>query len=134
MFQAPLRYGGWGLASAVRTSPAAYLGSLAAARSAPALAAFSKADGPVPSTSLLHTWIQGSLDAVVEATHASQEELPPSASTFVRHFTSASSSTSSSLQHTLSAQASSHRHEASMERARELRRVLKNVSGRMYEE
>ena len=40
LLRAPLRHGGFGLASALQTSPAAYLGSLAAVASAPALAQY----------------------------------------------------------------------------------------------
>ena len=52
--RAPLRHGGFGLASARQTSPAAYLGSLAAVACAPTFAPYSNPDSPLPSSTQLY--------------------------------------------------------------------------------
>ena len=128
LLRAPLRYGGFGLTSALRTSPAAYLGSMAAVKAAPAFAKYCQADCPLPATTLLHGWIQGSMASVIEATPECAEHLPASASTFFQHFSSPSPSStyktlahSSTLQHTLSSLANSSDHEASLTRAKQMR-------------
>ena len=106
LMRAKLRHGGFGLTSAIQTSPAAYLGSLSTVGSAPAFTAYSKADGvPLPSDSLLHSWIENSMKTITATTPESGEHLPTSASSFFRRF-SKSPSFSSSLQHLLSEQAS----------------------------
>ena len=66
--QAKLRHGGEGLTSAERTSPAAYLGSLAAVATAPVFAPYSDVDCPLESDSLLLGWIEHSTLQVVETT------------------------------------------------------------------
>ena len=57
--QAKMRYGGQGLTSAVRTSPAAYLGSLATVATAPEFAPYTDDDCPLESESLLLGWSSG---------------------------------------------------------------------------
>ena len=54
LLRARLKDGGFGLTSAQLTSPAAYLGSLAAAHSTPALLGYTPQDRPLPSGTLLH--------------------------------------------------------------------------------
>ena len=61
LLRAPLRHGGFGLTSALTTSPAAYLGSVAAVSAAPAFVPYSQPDCVLPSSSLLHGWIEGSV-------------------------------------------------------------------------
>jgi hypothetical protein len=124
LLRAPLRYGGFGLASALQTSAAAYLGSMAAVTAAPAFAKYSQPDSPLPSTALLHRWIAGSMESVIEATPECKDHLPSSASTFFQHFSSSSSSSASpSLQHTLSSLATKSVFTASLTRAQQLRGV-----------
>ena len=118
ILQGRLRHGGWGLTSARATSPAAYLGSLAAVHSAPVFAAYCDADTPLPRDSLLHGWIDSSMQQLMAATPEASEHLPPSPSSFFSHYAKASPSISSSLQSALSVQASSHSFEASLSAAR----------------
>ena len=109
--RATLRHGGFGLTSAVQTSPAAYLGSLAALRSCPVFADYGAKDGsPLPATLQLHGWIASSMKEVQKAapTCGMLGLLPASASVFFQHFASQPSTTSSSLQSALSKQAKNH--------------------------
>jgi hypothetical protein len=128
ILRAKLRHGGFGLTSAVHTSPAAYLGSLAAVAPAPAFAPYRKADCPLPPDTLLHGWISSSMKTIVAATPACSELLPSTASTFFQHFSKPSSSKtskkspSSSLQHSLSSQATKHSHLASLSHARQMKK------------
>jgi hypothetical protein len=125
--QAKLRHGGCGLTSAVRTSPAAYLGSLAAVAAAPEFAPHTDADCPLESQSLVAGWIEQSIRQVVEATPSLAADLPTDASTFFHHIatirTYPSTSTSAPLQRHLSAQAALHSHEAFLTRCREMKKV-----------
>jgi hypothetical protein len=118
LLQTPLRYGGFGLTAAVRTSPAAYLGSLAAVADIPAFAEFRKPDS-LPEDQPLHGWIADSMRAVLDASPEAEQHLPSTASSFVHHFAAASSSVSSSLQRTLSTLATKHQFDASLSAARE---------------
>jgi hypothetical protein len=120
--QGRLRHGGWGLTSARTTSPAAYLGSLAAVHSAPVFAAYRDADTPLPRDSLLHGWIDSSMRQLLAATPETSEHLPSSASSFFSHYAKASPSLSSSLQSTLSLQATSHSFEASLSAAQAMKK------------
>jgi hypothetical protein len=123
--QAKLRHGGEGLTSALRTSPAAYLGSLAAVATAPAFAPYTDADRPLESESLLLGWIERSMHQVVEATPSLADTLPTKASAFFHHVTSTRSSTpaSTSLQRQLSSQAALHAHKVFMGRCWEMRKM-----------
>ena len=123
--QAKLQYGGEGLTSAVRTSPAAYLGSLAAVATALEFAPYTAADCPLEADQLVLRWIEQSMQQVVEATPSLAAALPAHASTFFHHVTTTrtSQSTSSSLQRQLSAQAASHSHNAFLSRCWEMRKV-----------
>jgi hypothetical protein len=121
ILQAKLRHGGFGLTSAVRTSPAAYLASVAAVGSASAFAAYRKEGCPLPSDALLHGWIDSSLATTIAATPASSEHLPSSTASFFQHFSKPSAS--SSLQHTLSSQASQHSYQASLNHAHKMKKT-----------
>ena len=101
--QAKLRHGGLGLTSAVRTSPAAYLGSLAAVAAAPEFAPHADADCPLQPASLLAGWLEHSVQQVKEATPSSAALLPSDAASFFHHVASTRTypRPSSSLQHQL---------------------------------
>ena len=118
LLRAPLRHGGFGLTSAVKTSPAAYLGSLAAVKVAPAFVQYSQPNSPLPSSTLLHGWIEESMASVIEAAPECREHLPTSASSFFQHFTSPSKS--SPLQRTLSLLATESESKASLTRAKQM--------------
>jgi hypothetical protein len=118
LLQTPLRYGGLGLTAAARTSPAAYLGSLAAVADIPAFTEFRTPDS-LPEDLPLHGWIADSMRAVLDASPEVEKHLPSTASSFIHHFATASSSVSSSLQRTLSTLASKHQFDASLSAARE---------------
>jgi hypothetical protein len=118
LLQLKLTDGGFGLTSAVRTSPAAYLGSLAAVKDASAFLPYSSGKSPLPSVSLLHRWIGQSMDQLTAATPSSASILPSSPSSFFSHFANVSSSSASTLQSTLSLQAAEHTHKASLTAAR----------------
>jgi len=122
ILRSKLSHGGFGLTSALQTSPAAYLGSLAAVREAPALAAYSNEKHPLPASTQLHGWIQNAIETHVRLSPDSATSLPTTASTFFHHFATSSPSYSSSLQGTLSAQATSHMLEASLTAAKQARR------------
>ena len=126
--RAPLRHGGFGLTSARKTSPAAFLGSMAAVAAAPVFAPYSEPDCPLPATSLVHGWIEDSMRTILDDVRASQDEmtkceslLPPSAATFFQHFAPRSPSFKNSpayvLQHELSSQATATTYKASLQRA-----------------
>jgi hypothetical protein len=123
--QAKLQHGGEGLTSAVRTSPAAYLGSLAAVATAPEFAPYTVADCPLESDLLVLGWIEQSMQQVVEATPLLAAALPTQASTFFHHITTtrSSSSISTSLQRQLNSQADLHSHKAFLSRCWEMRKV-----------
>jgi hypothetical protein len=123
--RAPLRHGGFGLTSALHTSPAAFLGSMAAVTSAPAFVPYSQLDSPLPCASMLHGWIESSMDAITDKSPECRALLPATASTFFQHFPPRSPSTpkSSSLQHQLSSQATDSIFEASLQLAKEMRKV-----------
>ena len=116
--------GGFGLTSALQTSPAAYLGSLAAVRKATVFTPFACEDNPLPSDSLLHGWIGSSMQLITNATPTSADSLPPSASSFFYHYTSPNvdPKVSSSLQRTLSSQANSYAHQATLTAARKMKK------------
>jgi hypothetical protein len=122
---APLRHGGFGLTSALYTSPAAYLGSMAAVACAPAFVPSASSDCPLPRASLAHGWIQGSMDAITDVSPECKELLPATASSFFQHFSTRSASTSkpSSLQHELSSQAIDSLFSASLQLAKEMKKV-----------
>jgi hypothetical protein len=126
--RAPLRHGGFGLTSARKTSPAAFLGSMAAVAAAPVFDPYSQPDCPLPSTSLVHGWIEDSMRTILDDVRASQDEttkceslLPPSAATFFQHFAPRSPSFKNSpafvLQHELSSQATASTYKASLQHA-----------------
>ena len=119
--RAPLRHGGFGLTSALRTSPAAYLGSIAAVAAAPAFVRYSQPQSPLPCNSLLHGWVQGSIDAIVDESPECRPLLPTTASSFFQLF--APSVTPSSLQHQLSQQATESVFKASLQLAKEMKKV-----------
>ena len=114
------RSSGFGLTSALYTSPAAYLGSMAAVSSAPAFAPYTSPDCPLPLASLAHGWIKGSMDAITDASPECKKMLPAQASAFFQHFPPRSSS--SSLQHELSLQATHSVFTASLQRAKEMKK------------
>ena len=111
LLRAPLRHGGFGLTSARQTSPAAYLGSLAAVASAPAFAPYREPDCPLPASAQLSAWIAGSVAALVDAAPECEALLPPSPSVFFQHRTVL---TTSSLKRALSQQATNSFHTASL--------------------
>jgi hypothetical protein len=118
LLQDRLRHGGFGLTPALTTSPAAYLGSLAAVHSLPVFAAYCDADTPLPSTFALHGWIDSSMQQLKQACPEAAQHLPSSASSFFAHYTNASPSVSSALQTTLSMQAASYSYDASLSTAK----------------
>ena len=118
--RAPLRHGGFGLASARQTSPAAYLASLAAVACAPTFAPYGNPDSPLPSSTQLYDWIASSIAALVDAAPECEALLPPSPSVFFQHETIL---TTSSLQHELSQQATNSFHKASLQRATDTKKT-----------
>ena len=115
LLRAPLRHGGFGLTSAYQTSPAAYIGSLAAVASAPAFARYGNPQQSLPANTLLHGWIANSMATLIDAAPPCAELLPPNAAVFFQHPTI---TRSSSLQRTLTQQATDYHHQASLQRAR----------------
>ena len=81
-----IRHGGFGLTSALQTSPAAFLGSMAAVTAAAVFLPFSPSNCPLPYTSLLHGCVKKSMRSIVQDAPDCKELLPSSASTFFQHF------------------------------------------------
>ena len=113
LLQRKLRDGGWSLIPAVRTSPAAFLGSLAGCHAEPAFAAYC-GTSPLPHTSLLHGWIDDSLQRVRQAAPGDEYQavieplLPVTAGFFFNFYSEAAPSVTTKLQHTLNAKANQH--------------------------
>ena len=124
ILRAPLRHGGFGLTSAERTAPAAYLGSMAAVSNAPAFAANRQPES-LPAGSALHSWIEDSMRTVLDHAPANSKHLPATAASFISHFHAAPAAMRHTLQRTLSSQATKHSHEASLSAARN----VKNIDG-----
>ena len=123
LLQRKLRDGGAALVPAARTSPAAFLGSLATCLAEPAFAAYSHTT-VVPRTSLLHCWIDDCIARVREAAPSGEYQadieplLPDTASTFFS-FCSANPSATATLQRSLNAKATTRIVEAAVERMKE---------------
>ena len=120
LLRAPLRHGGFGLTSALQTSLAAYLGSLAAVASAPEFAAYNNPAHMLPANAPLYGWIATSMATLIDTAPPCAALLPPSAAVFFQHPTILHSS---SLQRTLSQQATEYTHQASLQRAREAKKT-----------
>ena len=125
--RAPLRHGGFGLTSALSTSPAAFLGSMAAvaAGGAPVFLPHSQPDCPLPSTSLLYGWLEDSMQKV--RVHQLAPQLPATAASFFQHFPprlpSSRDLSAFVLQRELSSQATSNTYKASLQRTKELEKT-----------
>ena len=108
----------------MRTSPTAFLGSLASCHAEEAFAQYSGA-APLPQGSLLHDWVDDSLQRVRRAapggTYQSDLDplLPATAGTFFSFISSADSSVATKLQHTLTAKANLHQLKATVKRMKE---------------
>ena len=119
LLQRRLRDGGWGL-SAESTSPAAFLGSLATCHAEPAFVGYS-GNTPLPSTSMLHGWIDDSIQRVRRAAPGAEYQtgieplLPDTASDFFHHYSTADLSVTTKLQHSLNAKATSQNIKAAIE-------------------
>ena len=128
LLQRKLRDGGWGLTPAVRTSPAAFLGSLATCHAEPAFAEYSGAT-PLPYTSLLRGWIEDSMQRVRHAVAGDKYQseieplLPATAGPFFSFCSTAEPSDTSKLQRSLSAKAASHTVQAAVESMKELSKL-----------
>ena len=124
LLQRKLRDGGWGLTAAVRTSPAAYLGSLAACHTEPAFAPY-RDTTPLPSSSLLHGWVEDGLKRVQHAAPGGAYQttieplLPLTASSFFTHYSTTDPSVTATLQRSLNAKANQHNVEAAVQQMKE---------------
>ena len=98
---------------------------MAAVAAASTFSPYTQPDCPLPRTSLVHGWIEGSIDAITDASPECKALLPAEASAFFQHFSprSASSSPPSSLQHELSSQATDSVFSASLQLAKEMKKV-----------
>ena len=120
LLQRKLRDGGWGLTPAVRTSPAAFLGSLATCH---AEAAFVGHCGgtPLPSTTQLHGWIDDSMQRVRRAAPGGEYRadieplLPYTTGDFFHFYSTSEPSVTTKLQRTLNAKATSSNMKAAVE-------------------
>ena len=124
LLQRKLRDGGWGLTSAARTSPAAFLGSLAACHTEPVFAQYC-GHVPVPHTSQLRGWIDDSLQRVRCAAPGDEYQadveplLAAKASAFFSFHSSAHPPVTTKLQHALNAKANEHNVAAAVQRMKE---------------
>ena len=83
LLQRKLRDGGMALVPAARTSPAAFLGSLATCHTETAFALYCDEAAPVPASSILHGWIDDSMQRVRRAAEGVEYQLDIAAD--VRH-------------------------------------------------
>lgn len=124
LLQRKLRDGGFALVPAVRTSPAAFLGSLAACHTEPVLAKYCGAV-PVPNASLLHGWIVDSLHRIRRMAPGDNYQqnirplLPASAGTFFNFYAAGDASAASTLQRALNAKANEHTVRAAVKHMKE---------------
>ena len=116
--------GGWGLTPAVRTSPAAFLGSLAICHTEQAFTPYC-GTASLPASTLSHGWIADSLQRVRRAAPGDDYQadieplLPATAADFFSYYYAADSSVTTRLQHKLNAKANSHNIEAAVETMKE---------------
>ena len=92
------------MTAAALTSPAAYLGSLAAVADVPAPSAYRQPD-LLPESVPLHAWIADSMHTVLEQCPEAAQHLPDTTTSFNHHFATAAPSVAPSLQRTISTQA-----------------------------
>ena len=122
LLQRKLRDGGWGLTAAVCTSAAAFLGSLATCHAEPTFVGYS-GDTPLPSTSMLHGWIEDSMQRVRRVAPGAEYQtdiqtlLPDTAGAFFHHYSTVDGhpSVTTKLQHSLNAKATSQTIKAAIE-------------------
>ena len=120
LMQRKLSDGGWGLVPAVRTSPAAFLGSLAVCHAEPVFAPYCDTT-PIPHTSLLHGWIDDSMERVRRAAPGDKYQadieplLPYTAGDFFHFCSTTDSSDTSKLQRSLNAKATQSNMQAAVE-------------------
>jgi hypothetical protein len=118
LLQSKPKYGGWGLTSAKATSPAAFLGSLAACADEATFVPLHTAS--IPASSQLHGWVTNSVQRVRQAaSDACDEILPPTADTFFSYYTRINPSAADSLQSALHAKAISHQNGAAMKQLKQ---------------
>ena len=114
--QAPLRLGGFGITSAAATSHTAYLASVASALPVAALHAYTQANHPLPTDTMLHTQLSECITTISSTTPSCSEVLPDSASNFFSHY-GQQSATISKLQSTLNKRATQQLFDAAVDRA-----------------
>jgi hypothetical protein len=118
LLRSKLKYGGWGLTSAKATSPAAFLGSLAACADEATFIPLHTSS--IPDSSQLHGWITDSVQRVRQAaSDACDEILPPTADTFFSYYTRTNPPAADSLQSALHAKAISHQNGAAMKQLKQ---------------
>ena len=125
LLQRKLRDGGMALVPAARTSPAAFLGSLATCHTETAFAPYCDEAAPVPGSSILHGWIDDSMQRVRRAAEGVEYQLdieplmPVTAAAFFSFHSANDSSATAKLQQSLSAKANKHIVEAAAKRMKE---------------
>ena len=116
--QAPLRLGGFGIASsAAAISHAAYLASVASALSVAALHAHTAADHPLQTDSMLYTQLSECITTINTVTPSCADLLPDSAADFFPHYDQQSNATISTLQSSLNKRAAITLFDAAIDRA-----------------
>ena len=124
LLQRKLRDGGWGPTPAARTSPAAFIGSLATCHGEASFVTHCS-DTPLPSTSRLHGWIDDSMQRVRQAAPGEQYQadieplLPNTAGDFFRFGSTAEPSATTTLQRSLNAKANKTTIEAAVQQMRQ---------------
>ena len=118
LLQRKLKDGGLGLISAAATSPAAFLGSLAACSDEAALVSFQ--DAPLPATSQLHGWVADSMQRIEQAAPgACNDLLPATPAVFFTHYTRTNPSAAVQLQSSIHAKATSFQYRAAVEQLKQ---------------
>jgi hypothetical protein len=110
----PLRHGGFGLTSAVHTSPIAYLSSVASAAAVPVFSEFASAQSQLPNDCPLYQHLSQCIQMITHNTPSSRNLLPRNAASFFTHFTSAQTST---LQHDLNTRAADNQFNKALDEA-----------------
>ena len=134
LLQRRLRDGGWSLTSAVRTSPAAFLASVASCHDEPAFEPYCGAS-PVPNQSQLHGWVEDSIQRVRQAASGDKYQteleplLPAHAGDIFSFYSTTQPSVTTNLQRSLSVKANTHNIKAAVQVLKE-----KAKNGSMWEQ
>jgi hypothetical protein len=117
LVQLPLRYGGFGMTSAVASSHISYLSSVASASSVSAFARYASGSSSLPTHSQLYSHLNDCISTIRTISSDCAKLIPTDADTFFSFFPS--SNAVSTLQHKLNQSATLTKFNAAVENAQE---------------